>query len=459
MGNTINFNWDYKTQGKNPWFTDWANIFQAIDTDLYNRTNFPVVFSAFSEDTTPTSSDLVITAAGEKVTIGNLFRNLPDGSASAPGLAFGTEQHLGPYYVPGDPGVVYWGHDGFNGMRFNIGSGHWDFYGSVAAGGGQGKIGIFADELQIGIIDDGPTHQNGDIALYCNKSVIAVIRPELTLNARTLGCFKMRETWTIAGKDYAPFVIQRGYPAADSYGDWAFVNLIPDYSRLTGVEDGYSLLYMNPTHPASGASRQLFWRFEKSSVLKSEMDIDGKLNLQNGIIGDLTIAGIATGEVVAIYPQGTTGATTYGYKVSYINGSGINIASAELTIANGNATLNGTNYNVVCAKHVAGATSIKFYRTTGGATQGLIGTVTAPNSDGKWRINDTGLAAGGEVPETTNTTGKVNIQWALAFAEVVNAPTAVANKAIVFAQDNGAGKTQLMVQFPSGVAQQIAIEA
>ena len=42
--------------------------------------------------------------------------------------------------------------------------------------------------------------------------------------------------------------------------------------------------------------------------------------------------------------------------------------------------------------------------------------------------------------------------------EVASPPTAQANHAIIFAQDNGAGKTQLMVQFPTGAAVQIAIE-
>ena len=40
----------------------------------------------------------------------------------------------------------------------------------------------------------------------------------------------------------------------------------------------------------------------------------------------------------------------------------------------------------------------------------------------------------------------------------MTAPTGSANQARIFAQDNGAGKTQLMVIFGSGAAQQIAIE-
>jgi hypothetical protein len=41
----------------------------------------------------------------------------------------------------------------------------------------------------------------------------------------------------------------------------------------------------------------------------------------------------------------------------------------------------------------------------------------------------------------------------------MTAPVAVADGARLFVQDNGAGKTQLMVQFPTGTAIEIKIEA
>ena len=47
----------------------------------------------------------------------------------------------------------------------------------------------------------------------------------------------------------------------------------------------------------------------------------------------------------------------------------------------------------------------------------------------------------------------------LQFAELAAAPAnPAAGRCTVFAQDNGSGKTQLMVRFPSGAAQQLAIE-
>jgi len=46
----------------------------------------------------------------------------------------------------------------------------------------------------------------------------------------------------------------------------------------------------------------------------------------------------------------------------------------------------------------------------------------------------------------------------LTMKELLAAPAGVADKAQVFPEDNGAGKTRLMVQFPTGAAQQLAIE-
>jgi hypothetical protein len=57
-----------------------------------------------------------------------------------------------------------------------------------------------------------------------------------------------------------------------------------------------------------------------------------------------------------------------------------------------------------------------------------------------------------------------NLTWTqgsvanIIFPEDTVAPAGIANNAIIFAEDDGAGKTRLMVQFGTGAAQQIAIE-
>lgn len=60
---------------------------------------------------------------------------------------------------------------------------------------------------------------------------------------------------------------------------------------------------------------------------------------------------------------------------------------------------------------------------------------------------------------TTTISGDSGI-WTkrLRFEEQGSAPTGISNEGIVFSEDNGSGKTRLMVQFGSGAAQQLAIE-
>lgn len=59
---------------------------------------------------------------------------------------------------------------------------------------------------------------------------------------------------------------------------------------------------------------------------------------------------------------------------------------------------------------------------------------------------------------TIFSSGEVDLTKRLQLAEVASAPVGIADAARIYAEDDGAGKTQLMVQFGSGAAQQIAIE-
>lgn len=71
-------------------------------------------------------------------------------------------------------------------------------------------------------------------------------------------------------------------------------------------------------------------------------------------------------------------------------------------------------------------------------------------------------ALNGNVVLETTAGGKVTIggaSGAMIEASEMTAPAApAADKAYIYAEDNGSGKTRLMVRFPSGAAQQIAIE-
>jgi hypothetical protein len=79
---------------------------------------------------------------------------------------------------------------------------------------------------------------------------------------------------------------------------------------------------------------------------------------------------------LTIVPVGTTGNTTYGYRVSAVTPLGTSILCAEVTTNAGNATLSSTDYNYMVWGAVPGAIEYNVYRTTGGDTQGLLDTVT-----------------------------------------------------------------------------------
>jgi hypothetical protein len=108
--------------------------------------------------------------------------------------------------------------------------------------------------------------------------------------------------------------------------------------------------------------------------------------------GQLVLTALANVSTPTITPQGTTGATTYGYKIVATNGSGVTAASTEGTTATGNATLSSSNFNRISWTAVTGATGYTVYRTTGGATQGLISTITLGSTV---TLDDTGLVGGG----------------------------------------------------------------
>lgn len=111
---------------------------------------------------------------------------------------------------------------------------------------------------------------------------------------------------------------------------------------------------------------------------------------------------LATPAAPTVTAVGTSGATTYGYKVVALNSDTTHsIASAaNAAFTTGNATLSVTNLNRVAFVAVAGAESYGIYRTVGGATQGLIGTTTSLSFD------DTGLVADGSTAPTTATAGQ-----------------------------------------------------
>jgi len=74
-----------------------------------------------------------------------------------------------------------------------------------------------------------------------------------------------------------------------------------------------------------------------------------------------TYSALLTPTGLAVTPQGTTGSTAYSYRVSAVNSIGETIAATSVAIANGNATLNATNFNRVTWSAVVGATGYNIW--------------------------------------------------------------------------------------------------
>lgn len=102
---------------------------------------------------------------------------------------------------------------------------------------------------------------------------------------------------------------------------------------------------------------------------------------------------------VSVTNIGSTGATTYGYRVSAINSVGETLASSTVVTTTGNSSLTGSNYNRISWTRVLNATGYKVYGRTSGSEL-LIATVTTAN-----HYDDTGAVTPAGALPGTNTTG------------------------------------------------------
>lgn len=107
-----------------------------------------------------------------------------------------------------------------------------------------------------------------------------------------------------------------------------------------------------------------------------------------------------------VTPTGTSGATTWTYKIvaKKSSTSQFSAASSGGTTTIGNATLSSTNYNRIAWTAVSDANQYDIYRTAAGGTPnttGLIGTTT------NVFFNDTGVAGDGSTAPATGGPGVV----------------------------------------------------
>jgi hypothetical protein len=120
--------------------------------------------------------------------------------------------------------------------------------------------------------------------------------------------------------------------------------------------------------------------------------------------GTVALQSLTTPVISTVTNTGTAGSTTYTYKVVAKQADGTTTdASAAVSTATGNATIDGTNYNVITWSAVTGATNYDVYRTAGGAAQGRISL-----SQTAVTLNDTGLTATVLTAPSNNATGTIS---------------------------------------------------
>lgn len=152
----------------------------------------------------------------------------------------------------------------------------------------------------------------------------------------------------------------------------------------------------------------------------------------------------------------------------FYTGSGANLASSNVLSWSNSSSDPSATIDVQLSRDAANRLALR--RTTNAQALIVSGTYTDASNYVQGELAATSTAV--TLSATTAGTGANDVPVVIAPAGVsqvevgngvqfteMTAPSApAANKVILFAQDNGAGKTQLMALFPSGASQQVAIE-
>lgn len=147
------------------------------------------------------------------------------------------------------------------------------------------------------------------------------------------------------------------------------------------------------------------------------LDVVGKIIVRGvTVLGDIPLPLPGNVTVVA---AGGTGSTTWGYRVTAHNEFGETLATTEVTISNGNATLDGTNFNRIQWDHIVGASSYSIYRTTAGgtpSTTGRIATGIVLVFAKRGTHDDKADAASGAVPTVSTAISRIDAKSLLVTA-------------------------------------------
>lgn len=171
---------------------------------------------------------------------------------------------------------------------------------------------------------------------------------------------------------------------------------------IDAVSPGFSLLYITDGSTTFAPQPQLV--SGRELLINVASGGDKRAHLAGPApITIISTPGIQTPAPPVIVQSGIAGSTTYGYVVVARVGSGV-APSAQQNTTTGNATLSGSNYNILNITPVVGALFYDVYRVIGGASVGKIASIAATGNISPIVFNDTGLAGDSSAAPTTNTT-------------------------------------------------------
>jgi hypothetical protein len=132
------------------------------------------------------------------------------------------------------------------------------------------------------------------------------------------------------------------------------------------------------------------------------------------IANDVSVVTLTNAPTYSVNAKGTPGSTSYYYEiVAHDQNNGSTVPTGAGFFNTGNATLNGTNYNHICAALNPGVFSYDFLKQVGGVWYSIATNVAAGNGSSFSDVpnytcfNDQGGATSAYVVPTLNTTGSV----------------------------------------------------
>lgn len=178
------------------------------------------------------------------------------------------------------------------------------------------------------------------------------------------GSHSLKIQFTGTGSETECSVLLGPYPLAPSTVYTVMANLIAGQSGCAVEVD---LQYYDISNTllgeltATGSDGTTSWLPDPGVSTNGESPVD----TDHGYV-KVTLSGLPPALLppnpITVTPHGTTGTTPYGYKVTATNALGETLPSPQGVTGTGNASLSGTNYNILSWSAVTGATGYVAYR-------------------------------------------------------------------------------------------------